>query len=169
MADFDQLLREKAEQAQIKYKPSAWRAFAKRAGFKPAVTPLQLLLGTGAVLLVAGGVTWGVLSHNKTQTPTPNDAEVVEVVDTLTERVEEAPVEVVATPVAKSTVKSATASQKVETPAPDTVTPVTPVAKPTPKKKERQPYMRAVTISPDTIKQNVPTDEQLRNGNSRIL
>ena len=37
MADFDQLIKDKVDQAEYPYKHSAWKGFAKRAGIKDII------------------------------------------------------------------------------------------------------------------------------------
>lgn len=177
MADFDQLIRDKANQAQYDYKPSAWRSFAKKAGLKTGPSGLTIAAISGGAVVVAGAILWGVLTHSPKSVatePAQTPMEVVVPMDTLSvENESETPA---AEPVASTKPQSNCPVQSKPTELKkDTVVPTSeasqPTAKEAPKKKKttRQPYLRPVTISADTITQMTPTDEQLRKGNSRVL
>lgn len=176
MADFDQLIRDKANQAQYAYKPSAWRGFAKQAGLKAGLSGLQIAGITVGAVAVAGAITWGALSHSTQSVPTepaqtPTEAVVVPI-DTLSAESEEStstpePTAIpTSQPVRTAQPKPLEVKKDTAVAAPETSRTTT---KQTPKKTTLQPYLRPVTISADTITQMVPTDEQIRKGNSRVL
>ena len=67
MTDFDNLIKEKAEQAEFSYKASAWKSFAAKACIKTGLTALQWGAFVVSALLVAGGITLGVVKHQSQQ------------------------------------------------------------------------------------------------------
>lgn len=175
MADFDQLLRDKANQAQYAYKPSAWRSFAKKAGLKTGPSGLTIAAISGGAVVVAGAILWGVLTHSPKSVatePAQTPTETIVAIDTLPSE-EPTPITTVTpeTPARAHTRQPAqtiTSDEKTDTIGTSPVSNRT-TSKDTPKKLPRQPYLRPVTISADTITQMTPTDEQLRKGNSRVL
>lgn len=173
MTEFDQLIREKAEQAQYPYKPSAWKSFAKRAGIKTGMSAWQIATVTIASLAVVGSITLAVVKHYAPQPAAePEPVEIVAVQDTV-ETVTDENTETVHAPKPKNDAVEQVRSTKsvpVEL-EPEGVEPAEPV-KPVIKKAKVKPqriHGRPVTISADTITQMVPTDEELRKGNSRIF
>ena len=181
MADFDQLLKDKVEQAEYSYKHSAWKGFAKRAGFKAGLSGLQIALLSLSLVAVISVVTLGIifLGH-----PSTNDEQgaVVRAQDTVethhdmllqqenTESVstesEQVNSSVPNTPSPKANGQQPTAnSQQPETNSQrQTVNGQQPTAN-----TQRPKYGPPIELNVDTITQMVPTDEQLRNGNSRIF
>lgn len=173
MTDFDQLIKNKAEQAQYSYKPSAWKRFLKHSGTKVGLSGLQIAAVTIASVAVVGGAVWGV-SALKNQSAVENEipAPQVEtmVIDTVQQKnivVTEEPASTTVAPktVAKSQAEPvATAEPVVEkTTDPQTM----PAAQP--RKKTSRPLGRPVIINVDTITVMEPTDEELRKGNSRLF
>lgn len=169
MTDFDKLIKEKAEEATYSYKPSAWRNFQKSTG---TFRPMKYWIA-GAAVTVMVGTTIGVLMHQKTD-KVPAQQEQVTVtaaLDTLESPQNEQPVlleefENTVSPKNPSVGLSQKQSDQNTTTQPDAV-----VKQPN---KESQtttvrPLGRPLVIDVDTIKENVPTDDELRNGNSRIF
>lgn len=176
MTEFDQLIREKAEKAQYPYKSSAWKNFAKRAGIKTGMSAWQIATVSIASLAVVGGITLAVVKHNAPQSAIePDPVEIVTVQDTM-ETVTDENIEMVPTVKSKNDAVEQVRSPKslpIEV-EPEGVEPAEPAkpAKPIVKKekvKSQRIHGRPVTISADTITQMVPTDEELRKGNSRIF
>lgn len=175
MADFDQLLKDKADQAHYAYKPSAWRGFAKQSGLKSGLSGLSIAAITVGAVVVAGSILWGVLSHNSKPVPAEQVCPPVEMavaLDTVTANEDEALPEIESVTSSHAQTNRPKSNPKTEVHV-DTVagTPQSDPAssKPVAKKTYRQPYLRPVTISADTITQMVPTDEQIRKGNSRVF
>jgi len=175
MAEFDQLIKEKMEKAQYAYRPSAWRSFAKSAGVRAGLSGLQIAAIAVAVVAVVIGITLGVVFSGQ---PTPNSEQgaVVRIQDTVETQKPASPIledqetvnseqGAVKTQQAASLIqdKQGTASSvqgTVETPHA--------VAQPT-DNRQRPAYGRPLEILVDTITEMEPTDEQLRQGNSRIF
>lgn len=173
MTDFDILLKEKTEQANYPFKHSAWKHFAKKAGVKAGLSAAQIIAIVASTVVVAGGVVWAVFRHQPiSQEAEPKSVPSTVCADTLSPITEE--------PVKAETVEhKTTPSHKVQANKTKTVAPkekdtVIEKVKPTiqsktVKKPEQKSYGRPVIINVDTITQMVPTDEQLRKGNSRIF
>ena len=63
MDQFDQLIKEKAEKKEFKYKPLFWLLFAKSAGIS-AFSAIQIIAGVVVVSGVIGGATYfGIKNH----------------------------------------------------------------------------------------------------------
>ena len=169
MTDFDKLIQEKAEEATYTYKPSAWRSFQKHAGtFRPA----KYWIG-GAAATVLVGTTVGVFMFQKFDkiTPSSEPVEVTALQDTLASLQDEQTV--VLEPKEMVTPKNNRASEQ---PQKTTVqeTEVQPESNGNQQARASRttttrPIGRPLVIDVDTIKENVPTDEELKNGNSRIF
>lgn len=174
MTDFDNLIKEKAEQAEYSYKASAWKSFAAKAGIKTGLTALQWGTVVVSALLVAGGIALGVVKHQSLQPAAQPEITKVAVVQDTVETVPENKKE--------ENVKTQPEVQ------PKTARPAVPVAKPEPqiseetaapapqqvkqetsKRKTERFYGRPVRINVDTITQLEPTREQLEHGHSRII
>lgn len=170
MTDFDKLIKEKAEQAEYTCKPSAWRQFQRKSGLGHTST-WYWVTGLSSVVLVGGIV--ALFGHRMNQGASDDgSAQTVPVVDTLsTHQVDVTAVapdtfQVVsdAAPVSVSKRTSAQAKPAPETPAAENQLP-----QPSPPVNKTPRYGRPLVIDVDTIKENVPTDEELRNGNSRLF
>lgn len=172
MTEFDQLIKEKAEQAQYPYKPSAWKGFAKRAGIKTGMSALQIAAVTIASLAVVAGITLAVVKHQAPQpVAEPDPVEVVVTQDTMEVTEEKTEPKAVAEPGKESIPQTRVQKQEpAETESGGVEPKEQPktVAKKT-KVKAGEVLGRPVIINVDTITQMVPTDEELRKGNSRIF
>lgn len=172
MTDFDKLIREKVEQAEYSYKPSAWRKFQRKAGMGGS-TALYWTVGISSVLVVGGIATFFGYRINQNQSGTESSPEVASM-DTVSSQ---APVETeIRTPdtyqlsetemaaTVKQPVQGNHHSERVVDTAANSErqTKTTHVANP-------PRYGRPLVIDVDTIKENVPTDEELKNGNSRLF
>lgn len=173
MTDFDKLIKEKTEQAEYAYKPSAWRNFKRVSG---TASPLRhWIVGSVAAVVLGGAVATALYFAPNRQPRDVADNPAVTVDSMLVDS--ESPVvpqdtvsfpsQVVANPVApassvKATTGTVTADAAVSTPTP----------KPDTLKKTQKTTVRLgrpLVIDVDTIKDNVPTDEELRNGHSRLF
>lgn len=172
MTEFDQLIKEKAEQAQYPYKSSAWKDFAKRAGIKTGMSALQIAAVTIASLAVVAGITLAVVKHQAPQpVAEPDPVEVVVTQDTMEVTEEKTEPKSVAEPGKESIPQTRVQKQEpAETESGGAEPKEQPktVAKKT-KVKASEVLGRPVIINVDTITQMVPTDEELRKGNSRIF
>jgi len=172
MTDFDKLIKEKAEQAEYTYKPSAWRQFQRKSGLGHSATRYWVT-GISSVVLVGGIVAF--FGHRMNQgTSDEGAAPATPVVDTLSSQPMASAAasdtfQVVsdAVPVAVSKRSSAQTKPDLETPAASAAE--SQATKPSPKVNRTPRYGRPLVIDVDTIKENVPTDEELRNGNSRLF
>jgi len=182
MADFDQLIKDKLEQTEYSYKHSAWKSFAKRAGIKTGLSAwsVSLVMVLVVSLLTIGGIAFRN-SEFKVQSSTPN-------VQRPTANSQQ--------PTADSQVQNS--ESKVQSSTPNGQKPTTNPQRPTansqqptadnqvqnsefkvqsskvngqePTTNSQQPiYGPPVELRVDTITQMEPTDEQLRQGNSRIF
>ena len=172
MTDFDKLIKEKAEQAEYSYKPSAWRQFQRKSGLRHAATRYWVAGVTSAIIV--GGIV-GYVGYRQGQgTQSDNQTPIVSVVDTLTSQPENAATDNSETFVVKNADDAATVSKpssvqnKRVQENPATTEEIPPVITSNTKKVTTPRYGRPLVIDVDTIKENVPTDEELRNGNSRL-
>lgn len=167
MTDFDQLIKEKAESAQYEYKPSAWRKFAKSAGWRAGWSAWQVAAVAATVVALGTAVAYMWKHSSHSEMPEPVTPQVAVTTDTLQEETEE----VASLPVAESSAprKTVKTTPKVseETPADEPKTAIE-VAKPA-KTKSSPTYGRPVILNFDTVRQLEPSDEELRTGNSRLF
>lgn len=174
MAEFDQLIKEKMEKAQYAYRPSAWRSFAKSAGVRAGLSGLQIAAIAVAVVAVVIGITLGVVFSGQ---PTPNSEQgaVVRIQDTVETQNPASPIledqEPNSVQGAVKTQQSASQIQDKQGTANSVQGTVeTQHAASLPKASTQRPiYGRPLEILVDTITEMEPTDEQLRQGNSRIF
>lgn len=172
MTDFDKLIKEKAEQAEYVYRPSAWKQFQRVTGL--GKTSAAYWLAGVAAVAVVGGIT-AFVGYRNGQVAPANSTPIPPVADTLTEQ-----------PVATATVDSGTyivpedeptvtaVPQVSERKTPETVKAAeapapAPVVNPPAEPVKMPRYGRPLVIDVDTIKENVPTDEELEKGNSRLF
>ena len=162
MTEFDELLKAKAEQAEYPYRASAWRQFCRRAGIR-ALTGGQI----AAIAAVAGLVVWGVASHiGRQPAAEPAPVEVAVVADTAAILPEDTFVVEEIQPAVPA--KPATVVQR-EMPAAKPEEVKTSVVEKPAQAKPEPFHGRPVIINVDTVKDNVPSDEELRKRNSQII
>lgn len=167
MSDFDQLIREKTEQASYPYKASAWRSYARHAGIQTGAAALYTVVAV-AVLSVATFVVVKMTRHAAPAPETPVESVAVVQPDTLQ------PAEPVAEPITEApSVSENTRLRATHNPIPAEVETPTNVTKPETVKPEKPRvetpiYGIPVVIDVDTITQMWPTDEEMKKGNSRI-
>lgn len=175
MAEFDQLIKEKMEKAQYAYRPSAWRSFAKSAGVRAGLSGLQIAAIAVAVVAVVIGITLGVVFSGHPVPSSEQDA-VVSVQDTVETCDGASPVQgdqgtVISEQGTVETCHGASQTrdnQGTVNSAQGTVE--TQHAASLPKASTQRPiYGRPLEILVDTITEMEPTDEQLRQGNSRLF
>lgn len=163
MDQFDQLIKEKAEKKEFKYKPLFWLMFAKSAGIT-AYSAIQVITGIVVITGVIGGTTYfGVKNYQKNHTDqTPKN-----ILDSTEQII---PVEPIMDTIQVDTFKTENTSSITETNKPKGTsknsTPLkteqstipSKVVKDTitPKKIYKDPYVgrRILTIDPDTILTN---------------
>lgn len=171
MTEFDQLIKNKAEEANYSYKPSAWKSFLAYSGAKTSTLLIWVAAAAVAVSVVAVS-TYFLLRPQPQEQPTLPEQETVAVcVDTLPADVadvvepvaEEKPhLIVVTTPEiiqenldleAESEISK---EQSVENTEQKPIPPT------------NNPRLEPVRINVDTITRMEPTDEELQNGNSNL-
>ena len=171
MADFDQLIKEKVDKAQYPYKASAWKRFAQKAGFKAGMTPLLKVVVSVAMVAVVGGGTLGIVSAVRHQQPTtePTTQCVQDTASSVSSEPTSNTVTTSSTSAASVSEKSVSAPKTASVGEPAQSTTANPsTATPKVTTPDKNIYGRPLIINPDTIKTNEPTEEQLRNGHSRI-
>jgi len=172
MTDFDQLIKEKADSAHFQYKASAWKHLASQAGFKVGLSGLQIAFVSIALVAVVGGAIFFFTPDQNTSTPAPQqNCTTAVVADTTTAQPAAATSETHCSHQCNNVCKSTTTTQPAEptistepesTTQPSTISPKTEITKDKPR------YRRTVRINVDTITDNLPTDEQLRQANSNL-
>ena len=169
MTDFDKLIKEKVEEATYPYDSSAWKQFRKKSGMRSGT--LKYWLAGASTALVAGGVAVFMLTRPAVQnTNQPDQLQVlhdtVSQVLTVPQECQKAETVVLEnTMVEKKTLQNAKQEQ-VSAPQ---VQPSETVTKKQKCSKEEVRYGRPLVIDVDTIKDNVPSDEELKNGHSRLF
>lgn len=174
MADFDQLIKDKVEQTEYSYKHSAWKSFAKHAGIKAGLSGMQIAAICVAVVAVITGITLGVVFSGQ---PVSNGEQgtVVRAQDTVETQQDVAPQNIQGT---VDRVQGTVETQHTASPIQDNKRTVNSVQRtietqhvaPQPNATAQRPkYGPPVELNVDTITQMEPTDEQLRQGNSRIF
>jgi hypothetical protein len=173
MTDFDKLIKEKAEQAEYAYKPSAWKSFQRQTGM--GHTTLKYWVAGVSSAVIIGGLTSVLLLRNGQSTQGDNSSPAVVAADTIALNVDDDASLKEDTILRVGSCKQETSRAKA-VPAvdpktidevPDTDAPHSAVTSNT-KTHTAPRYGRPLVIDVDTIKDNVPTDEELRNGNSRL-
>ncbi len=166
MTDFDQLIKEKADGAQYEYKPSAWRKFAKSAGWRTgwSVWQIAAVVATAVVLGTAVVCVWMHSSHSQLSEPVAPQVAVT--TDTLQVETDEEVAVPVMEPAPKETVK--TMPKTPEEMSADEPKTAIEVEKPA-KTKPSPTYGRPVILNFDTVRQLEPSEEELRTGNSRLF
>ena len=173
MTDFDKLIKEKTEQAEYAYKPSAWRNFKRVSG---SASPLRYwIVGSVSAVVLGGAVATALYFAPNRQPREVADNPAMTVDSMLVDS--ESPVEsqdtvsfspkMVANPVSHTTPTKTTSGT---TPAEAAVS--MPMSRPDTLKKPQRTAVRLgrpLVIDVDTIKDNVPTDEELRTGHSRLF
>lgn len=177
MMDFDKLIKDKAEQAEYAYKPTAWRRFRQSKGEGGAWK--FWLAGTTTAIVVGGAALIGTHLFTNRHLDSISPSEPVAVVsDSSCSNATSPTKEETATPIQKPSANNHRAKAgdiRPTDPEKDLGTmKETASEKPmsgTEKSnvKAPKPYRRPLVIDVDTIKENVPSDEELRNGNSRLF
>lgn len=171
MTDFDKLIREKAEQAEYTYTPSAWKKFQRKSGIK-FTQARYWTLGISSAVVVGGIVAFFSYRINHTQ-PNTESPQSVASVDTISQTVvPETDNHHTTEPYLISESDIKTSKKRVQVKdnserAVDTVS-ETPRKMKTTHVSNPPRYGRPLVIDVDTIKDNVPTDEELKNGNGRL-
>ena len=171
MTDFDKLIKEKVEEATYPYDASAWKQFQKKSGMRGGT--LKYWLAGASTALVAGGVAVFMLTRPAVENPNqPSELQILR--DTVSQGVtipQDCQQDVVTVEARKSETKSLrTVSQECKTePQQQTQASETVVTAPKPSTANKVRYGRPLVIDVDTIKDNVPSDEELKNGHSRLF
>ena len=175
MTDFDKLIKEKAEQATYSYKPNAWKSFQRKAGVTGGSWKYWIAGITSAVVI--GGVVVSTIVRKDVSPITPETTPCATVYDTATfvspdmAFTDEETGSTCSTSQAPVTtqVKSHNDTKGTPDEANDPSSVSTSTEVPTDQKVTTPRYGRPLVIDVDTIKENVPTDEELRNGHSRVI
>lgn len=170
MTDFDKLIKEKAEEATYSYKPSAWRNFQKQAG---TFRPIKYWIAGAAVTVMVGAAVGAWMYQKTDKVPsTQEQVDVTATFDTL-ESTQNINLITVDAPENPTSPKNPSVGLSSKQPAQDITAQPTNADMNQPQKESRstsvRPLGRPLVIDVDTIKDNVPTDDELRNGNSRLF
>lgn len=173
MTDFDHLIKEKAEQAQYKFRPSAWKSFLQYSGLKAGLAAWQIAAIITAAVVTGGAITYGVLKHSSVKNIEPEQYADQLVADTTEDEVidmSEPIVEEISEPEHKAQTTPSTIQKSVKSTTDNPVVEEQPKAEqPKTTTVKRRYYGRPVVIDVDTITVMHPTDEELRKGNSRLF
>lgn len=169
MTDFDKLIKEKVEEATYPYDAKAWKQFQKKSGMGRGT--LKYWVAGASAVLVVGGVSAFLLSRPSSDTvPNLSNEQPVVMQDTFSQVTNSTDDHYTADTFAVKSEKSGSSKTPSITPVsdvsnqtkPDLTVPAT---KPT---KTVVRYGKPLVIDVDTIKDNVPSDEELKNGHSRL-
>lgn len=174
MTDFDKLIKEKAEQAEYAYKPAAWKNFRQKAGIGRG--PVGYWAAGVATTVIIGGTLAFMLNREPrtASTASPTETPVI-VADSSCENMQ-SPFSADTLLVEESSAKGTPTAGERRAGTRERVQPAeaqpeqtTTVVKVPEKPSVTTPrYGRPLVIDVDTIKDNVPSDEELRNGHSRL-
>ena len=181
MTDFDKLIREKAEQAEYAYKPSAWKSFQHKAGLGHSTLKYWIAGISSAVII--GGVTAFISLGGSDAPDGTSSVPTLSVSDSAltTENIEEIPDDTLLMETIQVTESTQNQTITSKSPTPSAASPKqnsklendeTKRVDTIKRKKTKavpQPYRRPLVIDVDTIKNNEPTDEELRKGHSRLF
>lgn len=172
MTDFDKLIKEKAEQAEYSYKPSAWRSFQRKSGLGHTATKYWVA-GLTSVIAVGGVIAFSSYRHSQTSQEA-EPTQTFTVADTLAcdqdiTTTANADTFVVSKSETSDPVIKHPSENKKQEPVDTKVVAPESHSVPTQQIKKTPRYGRPIVIDVDTIKENVPSDEELKNGNSRII
>lgn len=166
MTDFDQLIKEKANSAQYKYKASAWKHLASQAGFKVGLSGLQIALVSIAIVAVVGGAIF--ISNLQKTTPVPAPQQEIST-STAIDTTEPQPQPlIVKHPQSSQPSVAARPAQQADTITPPETGSPQEVVKKNKTLKSKQYIYHPIRINVDTITDDVPSDEQLRRCNSNL-
>ena len=174
MTDFDKLIKEKAEQAEYTYKPAAWKSFRQKAGIGRG-TVGYWAAGVATAVIVGGTLVFMLNREPKTATDLPSTETSTVVADSSCETPQSS-ILADTLSVVDASAKETPAAGKCRSGAQERVQPAdakteqeTTISKAPEKPSVITPrYGRPLVIDVDTIKDNVPSDEELRNGHSRL-
>lgn len=168
------MIKEKAEQAEYAYKPEAWKSFRQKAGMGRGTVGFWAA-GVATAVVIGGSLVFMLNREPKTAaTASPTETSVI-VADSSCENMQ-SPMSADTFLVEETAAKTTPATGDHRTGAQERVQPVeaqpeqtNTVAKAPEKPSVTTPrYGRPLVIDVDTIKDNVPSDEELRNGHSRL-
>lgn len=170
MTDFDKLIKEKVEEATYPYDSSAWKQFRKKSGMRNGT--MKYWLAGASAALVAGGVAVFMLARPAVNnTNQPSELQILR--DTVSQVVTTSQNSQSEETVTLELEKHETKSSRI---APqDCVTESQEAQHSESVGKTQRPstskvrYGRPVIIDVDTIKDNVPSEEELKNGHSRLF
>lgn len=169
MTDFDKLIKEKVEEATYPYDSSAWKQFRKKSGMRSGT--LKYWLSGASTALVAGGVAVFMLARPAAQnTNQPNELQALH--DTVSQMVSipqhGQQTETLVVEETKTVVKTSRKAMQNQVSDPQQEQPAETAGKKQKRSTEAVRYGRPLVIDVDTIKDNVPSDEELKNGHSRL-
>ena len=174
MTNFDKLIKEKAEQATYPYNRKAWKNFQSHAGGTAAARKFWVL-GVSATLIV-GSSAGLFLHHRLSNSPTQNIPEQPMAmqdsvqISTASESVPADCLTVGSPEAVHSQKQTLGTAHKEPASAPQDDGVKSQNVKAVEKQQStRLNYGRPLVIDVDTIRDNVPSDEELKNGNSRIF
>jgi len=167
MTEFDQLIKNKAEQAQYSYKPSAWKSFLAYSGAKTSTLLIWVAAAAVAVSVVAVSTYFLLRPQPQEQPILPETEPIAVCVDTVQPVVEEIVTETSKKAFAREdTFFECDFSGGYETPVKENPSVENTDQKPIPP--TNNPRLEPVRILVDTITRMEPTDEELQNGNSNL-
>lgn len=175
MTDFDRLIQEKTELNRFDFKNSHWRKFARAAGIKTGGTVYAVAIAVVAAAGVATAILLsGKANTSKSQPAAPEKTPVIDTV--LKDDLDNEPSILSADSIVKIAITAEKGTHSRDA-APADIPAVHEAESNTPEEtggKEREKgrnhgLVRPLTIKVDTIKDDIPTDEEIEKGHSRII
>lgn len=169
--EFDKIIKDKIENTDFEYNDSSWMKFNKLRR-KKKILKISAIIGSVAVLISTVVAIFLFTNNNHSQIQNPNSSTEVSQNETVLMDSSEISETNLTTPINEQITKrdnanSFNTNSRKEEPQRDTSNNKS-VQKPKTDETIKY-YGRPLTIDVDTIKDNVPSDEELKKGNSRIF
>ncbi len=174
MADFDKLVKDKTEQNQYEFKNSSWKTFKKATGLRTIGLSSIVLGVVVSAVIISFTLLFFYLQTNSSTLHNVSSSILTEDTNSKVLLLNESTSETVNVPVVEQTTKvekkvdNARTDKKSENIPQDSSKCDMDITTKNTVKKEIS-NIRPLIINVDTIKENIPSDEELKRGNSRIF
>lgn len=160
MDTFDRIIKEKLEQKQYAYKPSAWKSFCRMAGIKQGLTVLQVVEIFAFMGIISGGIwLWIDATRPSEVEPTEINKVISEIADTQEEYISELESNstrdsgIIAIPEPSRSISVSVPKGKKEDSVSNLAIPIQ-KKEPSPELQTKEGKWQISIINPDTIKEN---------------